>query len=80
MNVDAQMQISFKSFSKWNLTRHKTVLSCFSCVRLFSTPWAVACQTSLSMGFPRQENWSGSLFLLQGIFLTQGLNSPEMCI
>ena len=26
------------------------------------------------MGFPRQEYWSGLLFLLQGIFLTQGSN------
>ena len=27
-------------------------------VRLFETPWTVACQTPLSMGFPRQEYWS----------------------
>ena len=36
------------------------------------TPWTVVFQAPLSMGFPRQENWSGLLFLLQGIFLTQG--------
>ena len=35
------------------------VLSRFSCVQLFATPWTVAHQTSLSMGFPRQEYWSG---------------------
>ena len=35
------------------------VLSHFSCVQLFVTPWTVACQGSLSMGFPRQEYWSG---------------------
>ena len=29
------------------------------CVRLFGTPWVVARQTPLSMGFPRQEYWSG---------------------
>ena len=29
---------------------------------------------SLSMGFPRQEYWSGLPFLLQGIFPTQGSN------
>ena len=23
----------------------------------FATPWTVACQASLSMGFSRQENW-----------------------
>ena len=28
----------------------------------------------LSMGFPRQEYWSGSPFLLHGILLTQGLH------
>ena len=29
------------------------------CVRLFSTPWTVPCQAPLSMGFSRQEYWSG---------------------
>ena len=32
------------------------------------TPWTVSCQAALSMGFSRQDT------LLQGIFLTQGLN------
>ena len=31
----------------------------FSCFWLFSTPWTVACQAPLSMGFSRQEYWSG---------------------
>ena len=35
------------------------VLSHFSCVRLFSIPWSVACQAPLSMEFSRQEYWSG---------------------
>ena len=30
-----------------------------SCVRLFATPWAVACQSLLSMEFSRPEYWSG---------------------
>ena len=42
------------------------VSSCFSHVPLFATP--------LSMGFSRQEYWSGFQALLQGIFPTQGLN------
>ena len=33
-----------------------------SCVRLFATPQTVACQAPLSMGFSRQEHWSGMLF------------------
>ena len=27
-------------------------------VRLFATPWAIAYQAPLSMGFPRQKHWS----------------------
>ena len=30
-----------------------------SAVQLFVTPWTVACQASLSIGFPRQEYYSG---------------------
>ena len=40
----------------------------------FVTPWTVARQSPLSMGFPRKENWRGCHFLLQGIFPTQGSN------
>ena len=35
------------------------VLSCFSRVQLFATPWTVAHQAPLPMGFSRQEYWSG---------------------
>ena len=42
--------------------RSECVLSCFSHVRLFVTPWTVARQAPLSMGFPRQEYWSGLPF------------------
>ena len=38
------------------------VLSRFSHVWLCVTPWTVACQAPLSMGFSRQECWSGLLF------------------
>ena len=37
-------------------------------------PWTVARQAPLSMGFSRQEYWSGLHFLLQGIFPTQESN------
>ena len=39
----------------------RAVLSCFSCVRLFVTPWSVAHQAPLSMGFSRQEYQNGLL-------------------
>ena len=35
------------------------IRSRFSCVWLFATPWTVACQAPLSIGFSRQEYWSG---------------------
>ena len=36
--------------------------------------WTIAHQAPLSMGFCRQEYWSGCHAFLQGIFLTLGLN------
>ena len=35
------------------------VLSHFSCVLFFVTPWTIACQAPLSIGFSRQESCSG---------------------
>ena len=35
------------------------VLSRFSHVQLFATPWTVAHQAPLSVGFSRPEYWSG---------------------
>ena len=53
------------------------MLSYFSHIRLFATPWTVAHQAPLSMGFPRQEYWNGLPFRAPGIFLTQGsIESP----
>ena len=38
------------------------VVYLLSHVRIFCNPWTVAHQAPLSMGFPRQEYWSGLLF------------------
>ena len=45
------------------------VLYCqsLSSVRLFATPWTVARQAPLSMGFSRQEYWSGLPFLQENL-------------
>ena len=53
---------------------HVCTLSRFSPDWLCKTPWTVARQAPLSMGFSRQECWSGLHALLQGIFPTQGKN------
>ena len=39
----------------------------------FVTPWSIACQAPLSMGFPRQEYWSGLPFLSPGDLPDSGL-------
>ena len=38
------------------------VYESLSCVQLFATPWTVARQAPLCMGFPRQEYWIGLPF------------------
>ena len=49
-------------------------------VRLFATPWTVAYQASLSMGFSRQEYWSGLLFPSPGDIPNPGIEpgSPAL--
>ena len=46
--------ISFSSAWKW-----KVKVKLLSRVQLFATPWTAAHQAPLSMGFSRQEYWSG---------------------
>ena len=42
-----------------NHLRPIKILNHFSHVQLCATPWTAACQATLSMGFSRQEYWSG---------------------
>ena len=48
-------------FLKKKMKSKTIVLLCqsLSHIQLFSTPWTVACQAPLSMGFSRREYWSG---------------------
>ena len=46
--------ISFSNAWKW-----KVKVKSFNCVWLLSTPWTAAYQAPPSMGFSRQEYWSG---------------------
>ena len=68
------MHIKVKRLTFTLLLETFAVVWLLSCFRLLVTPWTVACQASLSMEFSRQEYWNRCHFLLQGIFLTQGLN------
>ena len=49
-------------------------------VQLFETPWTVACQAPLSMGFFRQEYWSGLQFPAPGDLPVPGIKpgSPAL--
>ena len=59
---------------------HACVLNCVSDVQLFGTLWTVAHKASLSMGFSGKNTQEGCHALLQGIFLTQGLNPCLLCV
>ena len=48
-----------------------------SCLTL-GTPWTVARQVPLSMGFLKQEYWSVLPFPPPEVFLTQGLNAHSL--
>ena len=72
-----------KGTSDWNSHRQprKSIdAKLLSCVRLFETPWAVACQAPLSMGFSRQKYWSGLPFLSPGDLSDWGIEprSPTL--
>ena len=61
----------FGFHSSENSIMHACMLSRFW---LCETLWTLANQAPLSVGFSRQENWSGLPFPTPGIFLTQRLN------
>ena len=67
--------ISFSNAWKW-----KVKVNSLSCVRLFATPWTSAYQAPLSMGFSRQEYWSGlSLLSPEWIPATATAKSLQSC-
>ena len=49
-----------------------------SCVLFFVILWTVACQAPLSMGFSRQEYWSGLPFLPLGDLLNPGIEPMSL--
>ena len=49
-------------------------------VRLFATPWAIAYQTPPSMGFSRQEYWSGLLFPSPGALSDPGIEPGSLAL
>ena len=58
----------------------KVKVKLLSCVQLFVTPWTVAYQAPLSMGFSRQVYWSGLPFPSPGDLPNPGIEprSPAL--
>ena len=56
------------------------MLTHFSCVQLFVTPCTIAYQAPLSMGFSKQEYWSGLPFPSPGHLPNPGIEprSPAL--
>ena len=48
--------------------------------QLFATLWTVACPTLLSMGFSRQEYWSGLSFPTAEDFPDPGIQGLNPCL
>ena len=61
----------------YNMLREKKLPnskhSPFSCIQLFATPWTVAHQAPLSLGFSTQEYWSGLPCLSPGDLSDPGI-------
>ena len=63
-----------------NFFKAKVKVKSLSRVQLFATPWTVAYQASPSMGFSRQECWSGLPFPSPGDLPDPGIEprSPAL--
>ena len=59
----------WKSSVQYHTDESEVAQSC----RLFATPWTVACHAPPSMGFSRQESWSGLPFPTLGDLLNPGI-------
>ena len=66
------------SLGSWIGEMGTRVLSHFSYVQLLVTPWTVACQAPLSMGFSRQEYWSGLPCPPPGDLLDPGIEPASL--
>ena len=63
----------------WSLMKVK-VKESLSRVRLFATPWTIAYQAPHSMGFSRQEYWSGLPFPSPGDLPEPGIKPESLAL
>ena len=74
-NVRSELEVSGM------ITQNVKYFMCVSCsvnVLLFATPWNVALQAPLSMGFSRQEYWNGLLGPPLGYHPDPGVKSGSL--
>ena len=60
--------------------RVKVKVKSLSRVQLFATPWTVAYQAPLSMGFSRQEYWSGLPFPSESMKMKRESEVTQLCL
>ena len=60
--IQTHVNFVFLNCITFNMPTLRGCACAFSPVWLFATPWTVACQAPLSMGFSRQNYWSGLPF------------------
>ena len=74
--------VFFWQFLKWRLKfiMRCAVLSLFSHVQLFETPWTVTLKAPLSMEFSRQEYWSGLPLPPPGDLPDPGIEPASLCL
>ena len=70
---DDKMVIFFNTLSST-----KVQVKSLSRVQLFATPWTIAYQAPLSMGFSRQEYWTGLPFPSLGHLLDPGIEPMSL--
>ena len=66
--------------SLFALESERKNVTLISCVRLFVTPWTVAYQALPSMGFSKQEYWSGLPFPSPGDLPKPGIESWSLAL
>ena len=75
-----QFYFSILALTKFFFLIKLFLFSCSVVFDSFATPWTVACQSPLFMGFPRQEYWSGLPFSSAGDLPNPGIEpvSPAL--
>ena len=75
--MDEALQLKGKDYHnglRKDPSAYKGIYCKYKHTQLFATPWTIACQDPLSMGFSRQEYWNGLPFPSSEDLPDQGSN------